>query len=238
VRVGYDRKYGFLLTRRIPHTKQFGLKHERDYALDVLRYIGLEPSDRTLYMPVTDEAERKVKGIFAENGIRDGDLVVAINPGASCPSKRWRLERFAEVSSILAKKHNAKIVVVSGAADKVFGDEVASFVEGKCVNLSGKTDIAELAAVLKRANTFISNDSGPVHIACALGTPVVAIFGRRDAGLSPRRWGPTGKRDMVIHKDVGCDVCLAHRCAIGFKCLEAVTVEEVVSSAERLLDLK
>ena len=238
VRIGYDRKYGFLLTRRVPHTKQFGLKHEIDYALDLLRYIGLSPSDRALYMPVTDGAERKMRGIFAENGIREGDLVVAINPGASCPSKRWRGERFAEAASELTKKHGAKIVVVSGPGDRALGDNVAALIDGRCLNLSGKTEIADLAAVLKLSDLFISNDSGPVHIACALGTPVVAIFGRSDAGLSPRRWGPTGKRDIVLHKDVGCGLCLAHNCAIGFKCLDAVTVDEVVAAAERLLQIK
>jgi len=63
----------------------------------------------------------------------------------------------------------------------------------------------------------------------------VAIFGRSDRGLSPERWGPSGPRDIVVHKDVGCDVCLAHNCIRGFKCLEAIAVEEVCQAAERIL---
>ena len=92
--------------------------------------------------------------------------------------------------------------------------------------------------MLKRCRLLISNDSGPVHIAVAVGTPVVSIFGRLDPGLSPQRWGPVGPRDIVIHKDVGCKECLAHNCKIGFKCLEAISVDEVLSAAERLLAAK
>ena len=95
--------------------------------------------------------------------------------------------------------------------------------------------LAELPWLLKRAQGLISNDSGPVHVASAAGTPVVAVFGRWGGGLSPTRWGPTGPRSAVLHHDVGCRPCLAHRCRIGFICLDAVTVDEVVAAAERVM---
>lgn len=234
-RIGYDKKAGILLTYRIPHTKQYGLRHEIDYNLAVLGYMGIKPKDRTLYMPISGESERKVGKIFADNGISDSDIVIVVNPGASCPSKRWNADRFAEASDRLSEKYGAKIAVISSAADKSFGSRVASLVKRKCLNLAGRTTVSDIASVLRRSRLFISNDSGPVHIACAVGAPVVAIFGRSDRGLSPRRWGPSGGRDIVLHKDVGCEVCLAHNCRIGFKCLEAVSVEEVVAAAERLL---
>lgn len=234
-RVGYNRKWGFLLTTRIPHTKQYGLKHEIDYALDLLRYTGLDAKDRTLYMPIDAVAERHVDEMLEDNGIKKGDVCVAINPGASCVSKIWGADKFAGAADILNEKYGAKIVVVAGCADKARGDKVAALMKSGCVNLSGKTSVAELASLLRRAKLFISNDSGPVHIACAVGTPVVAVFGRSDRGLSPRRWGPTGVRDIVLHKDVGCDECLAHNCKLGFKCLEAVTVDEVLAAAAKIL---
>ncbi len=235
VRVGYDKKYGFLLTKRLPHTKQSGLKHEIDYTLDVLRLAGIEPSGRTLYMPIKKESELTAERIFTAAGIKKDDVVVALNPGASCPSKRWKAENFAKAAKAIIEKTAAKIVVVSGASDKACGDKTAALIGPGCLNLSGKTDISELASVLKRADVFISNDSGPVHIACALGTPVVAIFGRSDAGLSPRRWGPTGHRSAVLHKKAGCEICLAHNCKAGFKCLDAITVDEVVRTAQEML---
>lgn len=235
-RIGYDKKCGALLTKRIPHTKQFGLKHEIDYNLGLLQYIGIElGGEKTLYMPVRDESEKKVEEIFVKNGIKDSDRVVVVNPGASCPSKRWGSAAFARVCDRLVEKRGAKVVVIAGPSDKAFGDEVASSMTAPCVNLSGETSVGDVASVLRRSRLFISNDSGPVHISCAVGTPVIVIFGRRDRGLSPVRWGPSGGKDVYIHKDVGCEVCLAHDCGLGFKCLEAITVDEVASAAEKLL---
>lgn len=234
-RAGYNKKLGILLTKKIPHTKQFGLKHEIDYMLDFLRYLGIESKDRSLYMPLNRASEKKISDIFSKNGISEKDTVISINPGASCASKRWSAERFAKVAGKLADKYGAKIVVIAAPEDKVFGDKVAALVKNKVLNLSGRTSIADLASALKRSRLFISNDSGPVHIACALGTPVISIFGRSDRGLSPVRWGPTGKRDIALHKDVGCEVCLAHNCKRNFACLEAISVEEVAAAAERIL---
>jgi len=235
-RIGYDKKKGFLLTKRIPHTKQFGLKHEIEYALDILKYIGVDAKDKTLYMPIQGECEDRAKDILARNGIRDSDAIIVINPGASCASKRWSAERFAKLADSLVAGRGAKILIISGSADKDFGDRVASFMTKRHLNLSGKTTIGDIASILRRARLFISNDSGPVHVACAVGTPAIAIFGRSDRGLSPKRWGPTGKGDVVLHKDVGCEVCLAHNCQRGFKCLEAITVEEVLAAADKILE--
>ncbi|MFH1189433.1 MAG: lipopolysaccharide heptosyltransferase II [Candidatus Omnitrophota bacterium] len=234
-RIGYDRKAGFLLTKPVPHTKQFGMRHEIDYTLGILRYMGIEPSTRALYMPTSDVSERKIRGIFDENRIKDTEPVVVMNPGASCASKRWSVERFADVAGGLVERYGARIVVISGSADRHFGDRLASLVKGACVNLSGKTGIGDIASLLRRAKLFISNDSGPVHIACAVGTPVIAIFGRSDRGLSPERWGPSGKRDQVLHKDVGCDICYAHNCKAGFKCLDSIKPEEVLEAAGKIL---
>ena len=234
-RVGYDKKRAFLLTKRIPHAKQLGLKHELDYNLDLLRYIGIEAKDRVLHMPVNKESEARIEALFEKNGINKNDFVITVNPGASCVSKRWRAENFAKAADLLSEKFGAKVAVISGRTDKAFGDAVASSVKRGALNLSGQTSVADIASVLRRSRLFISNDSGPVHIACAVGTPVVVIFGRGDRGLSPRRWGPTGAKSVVLHKDVGCDPCLAHNCKLGFRCLEAVTVDEVVAAAEKAL---
>jgi len=234
-RIGYDRKWGFLLTHRIPHTKQEGLKHEIDYTLDVLKHMGLTPQSRQMHMPINSVSEMKVGKALEAAGICDDDLLIAINPSASCPSKRWPAVKFAKVADTLKNKYNAKIVIIGAKGDLAFGDAVHRSMGGESLDLSGKTTVSELASVLKRAKLFISNDSGPVHIACALGTPVVAIFGRSDQGLSPKRWGPSGKRDIVLHKNAGCVVCLAHNCVKDFLCLDAITVEDVVSAAAKIL---
>jgi len=234
-RLGYDRKMGFLLTKRVPHTKQLGLKHEIDYTLGLLRYIGIESCDKALYIPLSDECERRVNTLFAQNGITNEDLVVTVNAGASCPSKRWPPEMYGQVCDNLSNEFNAKIVLISDKKDKVFADKVALMMGRPSVNLSDMTSIGDLASILRRTRLFISNDSGPVHIACAVGTPVISIFGRSNRGLTPARWGPSGSRDVVLHKDVGCEVCLAHNCKLGFKCLKAITVKDVLEAAKKIL---
>ena len=234
-RAGYDRKWGILLTKKIPHTKHLGLRHEIDYTLDLLRYVDVKVAEKKLFMPIAPESEKRVGGIFNRYGIKESDAVITINPSASCVSKRWSAERFAKVCDRLAGDRGARIIVISGADDKNFGDRVAGSMRQRSVNLSGQTSIADVASILKRSRLFISNDSGPVHIACAVGTPVIAIFGRSDRGLSPLRWGPTGARDIVLHKDAGCDICLAHNCNVGFKCLQAISVEDVLAAADKIL---
>ena len=96
--------------------------------------------------------------------------------------------------------------------------------------------MAELAALLRRCRMLVSNDSGPVHVAAAVGTPVVDIFGRNQRGLSPQRWGPLGDGHVVLHKEVGCVTCLAHKCDIEFLCLTSLSTDEVYRAAASVLE--
>lgn len=234
-RVGYDRKLGFLLTDKIKHTKQFGEKHELEYNLDLVRYLGIEPKDKTLYMPIRKESEEFVDELFKKEGLKPQDKLLAIHPGASCPSKIWPAERFAEAAEKLAEKYHFKILIVAGPKDAAVAEAVQRKMHLAPTNLAGKTSVSQLASVLKRCTLFISNDSGPVHVASAVGTPVISLFGRAQAGLSPKRWEPVGMLDEILHKDVGCIECLAHNCKKEFACLKAISVDEVVKVANTIL---
>ncbi len=232
-RIGYDRKMSRLLTRRMPHRKQEGLKHEVDYNFDLLAFAGItvKDADRRPYITVLPEYKKRAEHIMETSGITDN--IVAIHAGASCPSKRWPPGRFSRVADALAAKRGACIVLVGGKESGTFNHLVISEMRRPAIDLTGKLTIGELAAFFTRCRLLISNDSGPVHVAVAVGTPVISIFGRRDTGLSPLRWGPLGKKDVVFHKNVGCTECLAHNCLKGFACLKAVTVDEISRSAER-----
>jgi heptosyltransferase II len=234
-RVGFDRKFGFLLTDQIRHTKQWGWKHEVEYNLDILRYLGVRVTDKNLFMPTDPAAEAWVEGLFKREGIGVGEKVMAIHPGASCPSKVWPAERFARVSDILSRRHGLRVVLIAGPKDGAVSREVVSNMKQPVIDLSGKTSLLETASILKRCALFISNDSGPVHIASSFGVPVVSIFGRKQAGLSPVRWGPTGRAAFFLHKDAGCIQCLAHNCKRQFLCLRRITVEDVCALAEEAL---
>ncbi|MBL7085213.1 MAG: lipopolysaccharide heptosyltransferase II [Candidatus Omnitrophica bacterium] len=234
-RVGFNRKIGFLLTDKIEHKKQKGQKHELEYTLDVIRFLGIKPEDKDLFMPIRKDSEMYIEEFLASQQIQKGEKLIALHPAASCPSKVWPTERFAQVAEKLAVEFKAKIVLVAGPDDVDIGRNLLKLMRCSCIDAAGKTTVSQLASLLRRCCLFISNDSGPVHIATALGVPVVAIFGRAQAGLSPRRWGPTGENNIVLHKDVGCKQCLAHNCQKDFACLKAVSLEEVLSAARQLL---
>ncbi|NQT90816.1 MAG: glycosyltransferase family 9 protein [Candidatus Omnitrophica bacterium] len=236
-RIGYDGRLPFLLTDRIRSTKHEGIKHELDYNLDMLKSLDIEAKDKSLYVPVSDEARKHVDDLLVGSGINPDDRVVAIHPGASCPSKIWPSERFAKLADKLIENYGAKVVVVGGSDKRgtFCADIVRKFMLKEALFLSGKLDISQLAALLKRSVLLISNDSGPVHVAVAVGTPVVSIFGRRQPGLSPLRWGPLGPKDIVLHKDVGCaGICLAHECRREFDCLKAISIDDALTAIRSL----
>ena len=235
-RVGYKRgKMDFLLTDTLDYKKRLGDKHEAEYSLDVLRHIGIKAEMSSLVMPVDKKSENKIEKLFRENGLKHGEKILVLHPGASDASKMWPHENFAKTADVLIEKFGLKTVLISGPEHVSLGEKVRKLTKHEPVFLCGKTSIGDLAALFKKTSLFISNDSGPVHIACAVGVPVVSIFSRNEKGLSPQRWGPLGKNVAVLHKDVGCTECLAHNCKKAFLCLRSVTVEEVVEKASELL---
>lgn len=236
-RVGYhDTKFGFLLTDKIKDTRKLGLQHEVDYCLDILRKLGLEIKERMPCVPIKKEQSHWADALLREEGIKKDDKIAGIHPGASCISKRWLKERFIILANRLVEDYGLKIILVAcGADDVAIANDIAKNARYPAINLAGETSLSQLAALLKRCTIFISNDSGPVHIASAVGTPVISIFGRNQAGLSPVRWGPVGKHDTYLHKEVGCSVCGAHKCGIGFDCLKAITVDDVLKAVDDIL---
>jgi heptosyltransferase-2 len=236
-RVGFKRKLAFLLTDAIEHKKQSGQKHEMEYTLDIIRALGIKPSDKDkdLFMPIRKDSEMFIEQFLKDHRVNSSDKMIAVHPTASCLSKTWPLERFAQVVDSLVREFNVKVLVVSGADDVGRGRRLVDLLHCASIDVTGKTTVSQLASLLRRCSLFISNDSGPVHIARALDVPVVVIFGRAQPGLSPQRWGPIGEEAIVLHKDVGCTDCLAHNCPKGFACLLAISSQEVLDASKKLL---
>jgi len=232
-RVGYRKKLGFLNTDRLEEKKYLGEKHELEYNLDLLRYLKIEIYDKNLFVPIDREAEERIESFLQIHGLKENDFVV-VHPGASCPSKIWPPENFAFVCDSLMRDFGLNVLIVTDKKDSCWGESVQRFMEYNPILALGEFSLKELAVVLKKAKLFISNDSGPVHIAVAVGTPVISIFGRKQPGLSPKRWGPLGEKDIVLHKDIGCQECLAHSCKIGFKCLREIKPQEVIEAVKKI----
>ncbi|MBF0122323.1 MAG: lipopolysaccharide heptosyltransferase II [Candidatus Omnitrophica bacterium] len=233
-RVGYDRKMGFLLTDRIAHTKQLGEKHEMEYALDLVRHLGISPQHHGPFAPLNPASEKRADELFKKHGITPQDKVLALHPGTSCKSKMWSQERFAQAADELVKTSGFKVLVMGGPDEKEITGNVLKNMKSPAIDLTG-ISVSQDVSVLKRCGLLITTDCGTMHIAAALGVPLVVIFGRKQAGISPVRFGPVSKKSRVLHKDVGCETCLAHDCTKGFACLQAVSVKEVVDVAQSLL---
>lgn len=225
-RIGLNSHDPLLLTKPVPDRRKEGLKHEADTTLDIVRAFGVPiPAEKTLSIFTSYEDEVFVSETLAKAGIAASETIAAFHLGASCVSKRWPAERFIELAKRFMEQRGARIVVVGGAEEKELGEIFRGRIGASALDLTGQLSLKQLAELLKRCAVLVSNDSGPVHIAAAVNTRTLTIFGRNKSDLGPVRWRALGAGHEVIQKDVGCAVCLAHRCTIDFECLKAVTVD-------------
>lgn len=216
VRLGYDRKWGFLLTHRLEDKKYLGQKHEVEYNLELVSLIGAKTEDKNLSLPIDDHA---INSLCQDFHINQEDCLVAVHPWTSDPAKQWPLENFVALTQKLLKEPGIKIVVIGGRQEQDKSKELFLQSERNFMNLTGRTALNDLAALLKRCRLLISGDSGPVHLACSVGTPVLAVFRSDIPAKSAKRWGPWGKGHTVIEKQD----------------LNAISVDEVFHKAKERL---
>lgn len=204
VRAGYARKWGFLLTHKIKDQKHLGLKHEIEYNLDLVKIAGAQSDDRSLFFPIDEKTGDE---LLIRLGLAGGLRLVAVHPYTSDPVKQWPFENFQRLAELLAERPDFRVLIIGGKAElplsrKLFGD----IGPGNPVNLTGMLDLKELAALLKKSALLISGDSGPVHLAACVGTPVIALFRSDLPGKAARRWGPWGEGHIVIEKSNLADI--------------------------------
>ena len=238
VRAGYGRKWGSLLNRRIKDKRDSGGKHEIEYTMDVMDLVGA--GDGTVKGPLLscDSREREAMSRkLRAAGAGAGGKLVAVHPGSSNPAKAWPREMYAQTIKSLKDEFGGSIdIFIIGTANETpLAAEIIGLSGGRAVDLTGRFALEELIAFLSLCSVFIGNDTGPMHIAAALGIPVVAIFGRNIPGVSPKRWGPVGERNIVLHENPGCEPCYDTTCPYGYKCLRRITPESVVKAAEKIL---
>ena len=163
-----------------------------------------------------------------------GDWIL-FQPTARWATKQWPIERFAEVARQLARRNPAwRLAVLGGPADQAAGERIVQAAPGACLNLAGRTSLWEMVEWVRRSRLLVTNDTGPMHIAAAVGTPVLALFGPTE----PRRTGPYGQLDQVLQqRQVPCVPCLKSRCSFvpPLECLRSLAVEPVVRRALELL---
>lgn len=156
---------------------------------------------------------------------------VGINPGAAYGSaKRWFPDRFAAVANTLARDLNAGILITGGSGETDIARDIETSVQGSCLNLAGKTTVRQMMAVISQCGLFVTNDSGPMHVAAAFGIPIVALFGP----TNPTTTSPLSDTVRIVRKPMACAPCLKRHCPLDHACMEAITAEDVVDAARSL----
>ncbi|HTZ11122.1 MAG TPA: glycosyltransferase family 9 protein [Candidatus Margulisiibacteriota bacterium] len=197
VRAGYNRKCGFLLTHKIEDKKYLGERHEREYNLELAAAIGAKTREKELFLEVSDLLLEKVSDAYNLKG--DGRLI-ALHPWTSDTVKEWGVENFRFLAERLIKELALTVVLVGGEKERESSRSAFPGFDKNFINLTGKTSLLESAAVLKRCILLVSCDSGPVHLASCVNTPVLALFRNDLPGKTAKRWGPLSSGSEVIEK--------------------------------------
>jgi len=231
VRVGYRRKFGRLLNRgvRLPRVVLAPIAHQHY----LLRQAGFQPDGEALELWPSPEDEAVVDRLLPRGDAERSRPLVGLHPGGSgrWKTKRWDLERWARLADELAKR-NIDLVLTGSAEERALAEALTGRMRARSLNAVGKTRIVELACLIKRCDVFVAHDSSPLHLAAAMGTPTVALFGPTD----PARHLPPAFRGQVIKREVFCSPCYSTTCrTITHACMKRIEVEDVLSAVLGLL---
>jgi len=233
-RVGYSTDgRGWLLTQRLgDRRKERGL-HQVDYYLGLLHRFGGYREDRIPRLKLKGEVTERGLALLNMLGIDRNELLIGVHPGAAYgETKRWFPERFARVMDML-QKPGRKLILLGGPGEERLAERVSTITAHPPINTVGKTTIAEALVLISRGGLFLSNDSGLMHAAAAMRIPQVALFGSTD----PEKTAPLNDKAVVIHPEgVSCTPCFKSECQENLECMRAITVDEVYTAAEKLLE--
>ncbi len=232
-RVGYPTKHRSALLTKSVDLPEADV-HKVEFFLNVARAFGIDAHDTSYEFFIQDTDREAVRKFLMKNGINDKDVLVVLCPGGNWGPKRWPKENFAKLGDMLAEKLGAGIVISGAKKDITLAQEIKKLMKVASMISCGETTLKELGALLERANLVIANDTGPMHLAVAMKTNVIALFGP----TSPHLTGPYGKGNYrVIWKNEECEVpCYDVTCTDN-RCMKLITVEDVFKEAEKMLTL-
>ena len=231
-RVGYATDgRGWMLTDAVPKTT--GRQHQMDYYLNLAKVVSAATDRPSISIEATVSERDSARQLLAAQGIPSGAAFLVLNPGAAYGSaKRWHQDRFADVADNLASQLGLHVAIIGSEPERAIANQVCERMTRRPAVLNGKTSLETLIGVLAESSLMITNDSGPMHIAAALGIPTVAIFGPTDETNT----GPSGPHTRIVKHTVECSPCLLRECPIDHRCMNAVTVEEVCRAAKELMN--
>ena len=237
VGTGY-RWYSWLFNRRVYEHRKDARRHELEYNLNLLHAIGcsVDPSTVTPQMAVAAESLQYIRRLLDALGIASGDRVVILHPGSGSSARDWHREQFGSLAARLKMLPSIRVVITGGKGEEGIVRDVCEIAGEGVVKIADQLTLHQFAALIKSASLFVANSTGPLHIAAAVGTPVIGFY-PQITPLSAARWGPYTSRKTIFTpagKPSDCTVCLAPgqtRCA----CMDSISVEDVFEAAQTSL---
>ncbi|MBS4164159.1 Uncharacterized protein PRO82_001476 [Candidatus Protochlamydia amoebophila] len=226
-KIGYSTHWrSWLLDHAIPFSPNYTQQHLVVTYKQLLEPLGISLSNNSPTLYLTKKELENTQQQLISHRVGPQDLIIGINPGAAYGSaKCWLPERFKDLTEKLLTNPRTKILFFGDKTGTPLVNEICQGLPERVINLASKTSIRELMAYIKLCHVFLTNDSGPMHVAAALNTPLVALFGSTsDIATGPYQGG------TVIHKHVPCSPCYRRECPIDFRCMKRIEVEEVYQS--------
>jgi len=236
LRAGYSTDgRRFLLTHPVFVDDRLKRGHQVDYYLGMVGSLGFQTAQRTPSLIVSEERQEEAERRLRSLGLDNEQKLVGISPGATYGSaKQWFPERYAEVADRITRGWEARVLILGSREDRKVAAQVCQKARNPLIDLTGMTTLAEAIALISRCRLFITNDSGLMHVAAALGVPLITVFGSTD----PQRTGPLGKFCRVLRKPLPCAPCLKTECPEDRRCMELISVDEVYDEVKSILSSK
>jgi heptosyltransferase-2 len=207
-------------------------RHQVHYYLDLAKVLSATADRPSIEIAATSGGRDTARRLLAAEGIPRTAPFLVLNPGAAYGSaKRWHEDRFANVADNLAGELGLHVAIIGSEAERAIANQICERMTSATAVLSGKTSLETLIGVLAESSLMITNDSGPMHLAAALGVPTVAIFGSTDERVT----GPYGPRTRIVKQKVECSPCLLRECPIDHRCMERIRVDDVCRAARELV---
>jgi heptosyltransferase-2 len=232
-RIGYqDEGRSIFLTHGIRRTKEMLQVHRVHYYQKLIEPLGKIEGLPTPQLFLREEDRKWAVQALKDSGILGGEPLIGMNPGASYGlAKCWYPDRFGELGRRLAEKWQARILLFGREEEGPLVHEILRHLGTKGIDWTGKTGLLQLAALLEQCHFLVTNDTGTMHVATAVGTPVAAIFGPTD----PITTGPWGEGHVVVKKEVPCSPCYKRICPTDHRCMDLITVDEVEEAVDQRL---
>lgn len=226
----------------IPHHQSWGRTHAIFHYLRAIEPLGIKVENPSLYLNLTPADRAFAERYLLERGVHNNDFLVAVHPGGEgwYGKKRWNREGFAQLGDELVRKFGAKVLILGGGDESLLANQVAALMNRGCLNGAGQTSLKQTAAIIERCLLFIGNDSSPLHLAAAVKTPVVGIYGPSN----PDNFHPFGVEHIIVRKERPCAPCFhfigtnpfwqrtsCRRC----KAFDEIKVADVMQAVETLL---